>query len=39
MITSIKARIIFGLGVIMALLVAATIVNVTQEMGIGSDFN
>jgi methyl-accepting chemotaxis protein len=39
MLTSVKARIIFGFGVIMALLVAATIANVTLVLGIGSDFN
>jgi methyl-accepting chemotaxis protein len=39
MLSSIKGRIILGFGVIMALLVAATIINVTLVSGIRADFN
>jgi methyl-accepting chemotaxis protein len=39
MLSSIKGRIILGFGVVMALLVAATIANVTLVSGIRSDFN
>jgi methyl-accepting chemotaxis protein len=39
MLSSVKARIIFGFGLVMALLIAATIANLTLVSGIGSDFN
>src|ERR1700728_361706 len=39
MLSSIKGRIILGFGVVMALLVAATIANVTMVSGIRTDFN
>src|ERR1700744_4057936 len=39
MLSSVKGRIILGFGVVMALLIAATIVNVTLVSSIGSDFD
>src|ERR1700743_3280683 len=39
MLSSVKGRIIIGFGVVMALLIAATIVNVTLVSSISSDFN
>jgi methyl-accepting chemotaxis protein len=39
MFSSIKGRIITGFGVVMALLIAATIVNLTLVAGISSDFD
>ena len=39
MLSSVKGRIILGFGVVMALLIAATIVDLTLVSGIGSDFD
>ena len=39
MLSSVKGRIIIGFGVVMALLIAATIANVTMVSGIRTDFN
>lgn len=39
MLSSVKGRIILGFGVVMALLIAATIVNVTLVSSISSDFD
>jgi methyl-accepting chemotaxis protein len=39
MLSSVKGRIILGFGVVMALLIAATIVNVMLVSSIGSDFD
>jgi methyl-accepting chemotaxis protein len=39
MLSSVKGRIILGFGVVMALLIAATIVNLTLVSGISSDFD
>jgi methyl-accepting chemotaxis protein len=38
MLSSIKGRIVIGFGVVMALLIAATVANVALVLGIGSDF-
>src|ERR1700747_285614 len=38
MLSSIKGRIMIGFGVVMALLIAATVANVALVLGIGSDF-
>src|ERR1700744_5705261 len=39
MLSSVKGRIVLGFGVVMALLIAATIVNVTLVSSISSDFD
>src|SRR3954466_10921416 len=39
MLSSVKARIIFGFGIVMALLITATIANLALVSGIASDFD
>src|SRR4051794_39655323 len=39
MLSSVKSRIVFGFGIVMALLIAATVANLTMVSGISSGFD